>query len=95
MASRNPRIGSSFDDFLREEGIYEETIAQAQKRVIAWQINERRRERGMTKAQLAARMGTSRMQVDRVLDPDNDKVRLDTLVRAARAVGGELRLELV
>jgi hypothetical protein len=95
MTSSNPRIGSAFDDFLREEGIYEEAKAQAVKRVIAWQIDQRRRERKMTKVAMAKKMGTSRGELDRVLDPTNDKVRLDTLQRAAAAVGGEIRLELV
>lgn len=91
----NPHIGSSFDDFLVEEGIYEEVTAEAVKRVIAWQLEQRRRERGMSKAALAAEMHTSRTQVDRLLDPTNTKVQLDTLQRAARVLGRRLVVELV
>jgi len=95
MTNTNAHIGSSFDDFLREDGVYEEATTQAVKRVIAWQIDQRRRQSGLSKTAMALRMGTSRMELNRVLDPDNDKVRLDTLRRAATAVGSELRVELV
>jgi predicted XRE-type DNA-binding protein len=95
MTNTNAHIGSSFDDFLREDGVYEEATTQAVKRVIAWQIDQRRRQSGLSKTAMALRMGTSRMELNRVLDPDNDKVRLDTLRRAAMAVGSELRVELV
>ena len=91
----NPHIGSSFDDFLVEEGIYEEVTAEAVKRVIAWQLEQRRQERGMSKAALAAEMHTSRTQVDRLLDPTNTKVQLDTLQRAAKVLGRRLVVELV
>ncbi len=90
----NPHIGSSFDDFLIEEGIYDEVTAEAVKRVIAWQLEQRRRERGMSKAALAAEMHTSRSQVDRLLDPTNTKVQLDSLQRAARVLGRRLVVEL-
>jgi len=95
MTNTNAHIGSSFDDFLREDGVYEEATTQAVKRVIAWQIDQRRRQSGLSKTAMALRMGTSRMELNRVLDPDNDKVRMDTLRRAAMAVGSELRVELV
>lgn len=95
MTNSNAHIGSSFEDFLREEGTYEETNALAGKRVIAWQLDQRRRQRGLSKSAMAIRMGTSRTELDRVLDPTNDKVKLDTLLRAAAAVGGEVRIELV
>lgn len=90
----NPHIGSSYDDFLVEEGIYDEVTAEAVKRVIAWQLEQRRRERGMSKAALAAEMHTSRTQVDRLLDPTNTKVQLDSLQRAARVLGRRLVVEL-
>jgi len=67
----------------------------AQNRVIAWQLAQAMRRRGIHKVHMAERMGTSRSQVDRLLDPTNNKVQLDTLQRAARAVGATLRLELV
>lgn len=90
----NKHIGSAFDDFLREEGIYEKVTAHAIKRVIAWQIEQAMKTQGLTKSEMARRMNTSRTQLDRLLDPDNDKVQLDTVQRAAAAVGRTLRLEL-
>jgi predicted XRE-type DNA-binding protein len=88
------RIGSSFDDYLREEGTYEETQAVAIKRVLAWRLAEEMKRQNLTKAEMARRMETSRSQLDRLLDPGNADVKLDTLARAARAVDCELRLEL-
>ncbi len=92
---RKGRIGSSFDDFLKEEGIYEEVTARAIKRVIARQLGTLMRDEGLSKTELARRMKTSRAQLDRVLDPENESVTLGTLTRAARAVGRNLRMELV
>lgn len=92
--SLNPHYGSSFDDFLKEEGIYEEATAHAIKRVIAWQIEEAMRAQGITKTEMARRMRTSRVQVDRLLDPNNDRVQLDTMQRAASAIGRKLKIEL-
>ncbi len=89
------RIGPSFDDFLKQEGIYEEVTASAIKRVIAWQLERLMRQERLSKTELARRMKTSRAQLDRVLDPENDSVTLGTLTRAARAVGRNLRMELV
>ncbi len=89
------RIGSSFDDFLKDDGIYEEVTARAIKRVIARQLDAVMRDRGLTKSSLAKRMKTSRAQLDRLLDPDNESVTLGTLARAAHAVGRQLRMELV
>jgi antitoxin HicB len=89
------RIGSSFDEFLKEEGLYEEVTARAIKRVIARQLDALMQDQGLTKASLAKRMRTSRAQLDRLLDPDNESVTLATLTRAARAVGRHLRMELV
>lgn len=90
----HPHIGSSFDDFLKEEGIEDAAHAVAIKRVLAWQIVEAMRERGFTKSEMARRMKTSRAQLDRLLDPENERVQLDTVQRAASAVGKTLRLEL-
>lgn len=89
------RIGSSFDDFLKEEGIYEEVTARAIKRVIARQLDTLMRDEGLSKTELARRMKTSRAQLDRLLDPENESVTLGTLTRAAHAVGRNLRMELV
>jgi len=90
----NPHMGSSFSELLKEQGIHAEATAHAIKRVLAWQIEQAMREQGITKVEMARRMGTSRTQLDRLLDPQNDKVQLDTLQRAATAVGRSLRLEL-
>jgi antitoxin HicB len=89
------KIGSSFDDFLKKEGIYEEVTARAIKRVIARQLDALMEEEGLSKTELAKRMKTSRAQLDRLLDPDNESVTLGTLTRAAQAVGRRLRMELV
>lgn len=90
----NPHLGSSFESFLDEDGIREEAEAQAVKRVIAWQIEQAMRDQGLTKVAMAQKMGTSRAQLDRLLDPENERVQLDTLRRAAAAIGRKLRLEL-
>ena len=92
--NENPHIGSSFAEFLKEEGLYEEVTAHAIKRVLAWQIEQAMQEQGLTKVEMAKRMKTSRAQLDRLLDPNNDKVQLDTIQRAAVAVGRKLHLEL-
>jgi RNA-binding protein YhbY len=92
--SNNPHIGSAFSDFLKEEGIYEEVTAHAIKRVLACQIEQAMKAQGLTKVEMAKRMQTSRAQLDRLLDPTNDKVQLDTIQRAAVAVGRRLLLEL-
>ena len=87
--------GSSFDDFLEEEGLLEETEAAALKRVIAWHLAEAMKAEGVSKKALAERLGTSRSQLDRLLDPDNPNVHLTTIARAARAAGKRLRIEMV
>ena len=92
---KKPRIGSSFDDFLKEDGIYEEVTARAIKRVLARQLDAVMKTEGVSKSELAKRMQTSRAQLDRLLDPENESVTLGTLTRAAHAVGRQLRLELV
>lgn len=93
--SKKGRIGASFDDFLKGEGLYEEMTAGAIKRVIAGQIADAMRESAISKSEMARRMNTSRSQLDRLLDPDNTKIQLDTLYKAAHAVGRDVRLELV
>ena len=93
--ARNNRIGSSLEDFLREEGVYDEARAIAIKRVLAWQLADAMKASGVTKVEMARRMKTSRSQLDRLLDPENAKIRLDTLYKAASALGRELKLELV
>ena len=88
----NPHFGSSFDDWLKEQGIYEEVTTHAVKRVLAWQIGQVMKAEGISKAEMARRMHTSRTQLDRLLDPKNDKVQLDTVQRAATAIGRKLEL---
>ncbi len=95
MKKKKGRIGSSFDDFLKEDGIYEEVTARAIKRVIARQLDALMQNQGLTKSALAKKMRTSRTQLDRLLDPENESVTLGTLARAAQAVGRSLRMELV
>lgn len=92
---RKGKIGSSFDDFLKQDGIYEKVTARAIKRVLARQLDALMKREDISKTELASRMRTSRSQLDRLLDPDNESVTLDTLSRAAQAVGRQLRLELV
>jgi antitoxin HicB len=89
------KVGSSFDDVLKEEGIYEEVTASAIKRVLARQLDGLMKSKELSKTDLAKRMHTSRAQLDRLLDPTNESVTLDTLVRAAHAVGRQLRVELI
>jgi antitoxin HicB len=87
MAKRNPHAGSDFDEFLEEEGIFDEVQAKALKRALAEQIEESMQAANISKAKMAKMMATSRSQLDRVLDPDNVSIQLDTLMKAARAVG--------
>jgi antitoxin HicB len=89
------RLGSSFDDFLKDEGIYNDVEAVAVKRVIAWQLEEAMKARRITKLQMARRMKTSRSQLDRLLDPSHRGVTLETLARAAQVLGRHIRVELV
>ena len=78
---QNPHIGSTLDDFLKEEGIFEEVQTQAIKEVVAWQLAEAMKLRGVSKASMAKLLHTSRTQVDRLLDPESD-VTLSSLQRA-------------
>ena len=93
--SKKGRVGSSFEDFLKGEGILEETNAIAVKRVLAWQLEQAMDKGQISKRAMAAAMKTSRSQLDRILDPDNDRIRLDTLTAAAHVLGLSLRIELV
>lgn len=93
--STNAHIGSSFDDFLQEEGLLEEVNAIAAKRIIAWQIAEAMKLSGITKTEMAARMNTSRASLNRVLDANDTGLTLETLSRAAAALGRRVRFELI
>jgi predicted XRE-type DNA-binding protein len=91
----NPHIGESFESFLRDEGIHDELIATAIKRAIALQIEHGMTAQRISKSEMARRMKTSASQLSRLLDPSNDRVQLDTLVKAASAVGKNLSVSLV
>jgi hypothetical protein len=87
-------MGSGIDEFLKEEGIFEEAQAQAIKEVVAWQLAEAMRKQKISKNRMASMLKTSRTQVDRLLDPKND-ITLGSLQRAAAVVGRRLTIELV
>lgn len=91
---RNPHVGSSLDDLLKAEGIFEEVQVQAIKEVVAWQLEEAMKKKQVSKARLAKLLRTSRTQVNRLLDPQSD-ITLSSLQRAAALVGRQVRLELV
>ena len=92
MAKKN--VGSDFDSFLEDEGILEEATAVAVKRVIAFQLAQEMSEHGLSKSEMALRMETSRSALDRLLDPDNVSVTLQTLQSAVQALGGKLSVEI-
>jgi antitoxin HicB len=92
MAKKN--VGSSFDDFLEDEGILEEATAAAVKRVISFQLAQKMSEHSLSKSEMARRMDTSRSALDRLLDPDNVSVTLQTLQSAVQALGGRLSVEI-
>ena len=92
--SRKRRMGSSVDDFLKEEGIFEEARAQAIKEIVAWQLDEAMRKKKISKNKMATLLKTSRTQVDRILNPKND-ITLSSLQRAAAIVGRRVTIELV
>jgi antitoxin HicB len=92
---KNPHFGSSLEDFLEAEGLLEEATEHAIKAVVAWQLRTTMEQQHLTKAALAKQLHTSRSQIDRVLDPNNDDVTVATLRKAAEAVGRKLRLELI
>ena len=87
---RTDHSGSTFDSFLEQEGIREEVEAVAIKRVLAWQLEQAMQEQQKTKQAMARQLHTSRSQLDRLLDPRNVSVTLDTITRAARALGKRL-----
>ena len=94
-SKRKARVGQSMDDFLKEDGSYQDVHAVAIKRVIAWQLAQAMQLQGMTKTEMAKRMHTSRSQLNRLLNPEIERVELQTLARAAQVLGRSLRLELV
>ncbi|MCI0465764.1 MAG: helix-turn-helix domain-containing protein [Beijerinckiaceae bacterium] len=92
---KNPHAGSTFESWLDEQGIREEVTAAAIKELIAGQLAAEMKRKGITKVRMAEMMETSRAQIDRLLDPANNSATLETLMRAAKAVGRQLRLELM
>jgi antitoxin HicB len=91
----NSHIGSDFDEFLREEGAYDQAQAVAVKRVLAYELERNMHKAQLTKTDMAKRMGTTRAQLDRLLNPENPSTTLQTLVKAAGAVGKRVKISLV
>jgi DNA-binding Xre family transcriptional regulator len=90
----NKHVGSNFDDFLEEEGILAEIESVAVKRVIAYQVEQMMKEQNLSKTEMSRRMNTSRAALDRLLDPTNQAVTLQTLDRAAHALGKRLQISM-
>ncbi|MGA3370227.1 MAG: Fis family transcriptional regulator [Terracidiphilus sp.] len=88
------QMGSGIDDFMKQEGIFEEAQAEAIKEVVAWQLAEAMKKQKISKNKMATLLKTSRTQVDRILDPKND-ITLSSLQRAAAMVGRRVSIELV
>jgi DNA-binding Xre family transcriptional regulator len=91
---KNKHIGSSFDDFLSEEGLLAEAETVAVKRLIACQVERMMKEQNLTKTEMSRRMNTSRAALERLLDPANQSITLQTLERAASALGRRLQITL-
>ena len=95
MQKKHPPRRQKFDAFLEEEGLLEHATAVAMKRVIAWELAELMKRQRVTKVEMARRMGTSRAALDRLLDPENASVTLQTMGRAAAVLGHRLDMKLV
>lgn len=95
MTKKKPHIGSSFESWLDEAGLREDVTTEAIKAVIAFQLASEMKKKKITKQRMAELMKTSRAQIDRLLDPENGSATIETLQRAAKIVGRELRLQLV
>ena len=94
LPEKNPHLGSTLANLLRKDDIYEDAKNDAVKAVLAYKLQQAMKEQNVSKARMAERMETSRSQLDRLLDPENESVTLHTLKRAAAAVGMRLELEL-
>jgi antitoxin HicB len=92
---RHDYSGSSFDEFLDEQGIREEVEAVATKRVLAWQLEQAMKQQQKTKQAMARELHTSRSQLDRLLDPQNTAVSLETITRAAKILGKKVIVQIV
>ena len=95
MKKKSPHLGSSFDDFLAQDGVLQDVEARAVKRVIAWQLEESMKRAKITKADLAMQMSTSRSALDRLLDPENPSLTLASLAKVAAVLGKRVQVELV
>jgi antitoxin HicB len=95
VKTKNKHRGSSFEDFLKKEGLLESVQAPAFKRALALKVNDMMKEKRLIKSAMAARMRTSRAAVHRLLDPKNTSVTLATLNRAARSLGCKVKIEFV
>ena len=95
MRQKNPHIGSTFESWLDEAGLREEVTVAAIEAFIARQLAHEMKKKKLTKKRMAELMKTSRAQLDRLLDPENGNATIESLQRAARIVGRELRMELV
>jgi DNA-binding phage protein len=95
MKKKNPHWGSSLDDFLKEEGIYEEVVAEVDKEMIALQLQRAMKKKGISKTRMAELMKTSRSQVDKLLNPKDGNVTIKTLHKAASVVGKRFEWRLV
>ncbi|OGQ81193.1 MAG: Fis family transcriptional regulator [Deltaproteobacteria bacterium RIFOXYA12_FULL_58_15] len=95
MTIKPKHVGSSLDSLLEEEGILSTVTDIAIKRVLAWQVAEEMKRQGISKAQMARRMGTSRAALERLIDPENASVTLRTVYRAASVLGKQISLKLV
>lgn len=91
----NPHDGDNFDDFLKEQGMYEEVVSGAEKKILAWKIETAMKEKRMTVTDLAKAMGTSRAAVDRIINPRNPSITLLTMEKAAMALGKRWKFDLV
>jgi antitoxin HicB len=92
---KNKHRGTSFEDFLKKQGLHEEVQAAALKRAVALKVHDLMKQKCLNKSAMAARMRTSRAAIHRLLDPDNTSVTLATLNRAARSLGRKVKIELV
>jgi DNA-binding Xre family transcriptional regulator len=93
MKNNNAFIGSSLDDFLNEEGLPAECEAEANKRIVAWQIEQYLQDHGLKKTEFAEKLGTSRSQLNRLLDAKDTSINLNTMARIAKAMGKTFRIQ--
>lgn len=89
---KNKHIGSNFDDFLKNEGIYEEVNAAAIKEILTFMIEEEMKKKNLTKTELAKMLGTSRSSLDRILNPKNHSITLLTIEKIANVFGKKVKI---